>query len=713
MDVVPSDVEFLQGEIQAFITNETLALTTNGDRSAVHYSVTTAPKFGGLWLDFTPVTTFSQSDVDAGRLSYIQSNLTSAFDEFIMDVRDSAQNEIRDVEVDVIVKARVNIRDETISVSGDEPFYITVDLLDASDLASLTGDDPLYNVFILPRFGTLNVAEQQRRRRRDDWVKWRRTARRRRRKDSNEDELDSSFVAAKVIFSHEDVVNNRVTYSVNPNVTRADGEDGPQSDVFNFTLLAPNTQPAVGSLQLEVSLPPATAAPPVDDDDDDEYVYVYDAEDVEDDGKEYVTTALIVAGGVLTSICSIVAYRCYRLGRRRRWKRRQRELEALRPEDEPKQVERHAADLHPSEPLLTRSAWTEPMHVAKSEAEMRRLRAEHWQSRRRLNDALRCTAVDSTTDQQPQGDNGLDQTLLRQSRFQSPPNTSESPEHAWLDRFGRTQQSSTGDDTEDGQTEGQRERPALSHVTSPPSKTPPTCQSTQLTHTDTLLSWLDRPPTAPSPDHPQRSTSPTSKDQSYPARDDRTTSEVPAGLFGPTAARLPQLPVRYPHGPVDTERYSADRQTSSVDQQQHQHQDPLRPPPGHSSVPYPRPTPGPSDLLRSTMAQPPVAGGGAPRRDRVAHAQSRQRGDDACADGSHCGTSTTTPEMSVTARTAPYDDDVGYVTGSRAEQQVDDRGRHGDEAAHQVVYDWDKVDPQLIDLCRKTSPVLDKNQYWV
>jgi len=59
---------------------------------------------------------------------------------------------------------------------------------------------------------------------------------------------------------------------------------------------------------------------------------VDEAADDADDGSEYVTTALIVAGGVLTSVCSIIAYRCYRLSRRRRWKRRQRQLHA---DDEP------------------------------------------------------------------------------------------------------------------------------------------------------------------------------------------------------------------------------------------------------------------------------------------------------------------------------------------------------------------------------------------
>ena len=46
----------LQGEIQAAITNETLMLETNGDRSAVQYNVTDGPLNGQLSIDFLPVT---------------------------------------------------------------------------------------------------------------------------------------------------------------------------------------------------------------------------------------------------------------------------------------------------------------------------------------------------------------------------------------------------------------------------------------------------------------------------------------------------------------------------------------------------------------------------------------------------------------------------------------------------------------------------------
>ena len=88
-----------------------------------------------------------------------------------------------------------------------------------------------------------------------------------------DDELESSFFEPKLVFSHDDVVNDRVTYELSPNATHPDLDDedgGPQNDVFNFTLIAPRTQPAVGSLQLEVDLPPATDPPqPADLDDPD------------------------------------------------------------------------------------------------------------------------------------------------------------------------------------------------------------------------------------------------------------------------------------------------------------------------------------------------------------------------------------------------------------------------------------------------------------
>jgi len=695
------NVHILQGNISAIITNKTLVLETNGNRSAVYYDVTQQPVYGLLMIDYLPVTSFSQADVDSGRLSYFQHDLeSSAFDNFILDVRDS---EVRGVVVEVEVDPRIHVRDDAISVDGDGPFQITVDMLDASELAEMTDSNPEYNVFVLPRLGTLSVASGTGRRRRGDWLEWQRT--RRKRANGN----DEDKVETQMTFTHDDVVNNRVEYTPNPNAVPTNGDDGPQEDGFDYVLRAPRVQPAVGSLKLEVTLPPASEAPPLNVDDDDEYyVYVDDVEDDEEDGTEYVTTALIVGGGVLTSVCSIISYRCYRLSRRRRWKRRQRELEALRQDEKPESVERHAADLHPSEPLLMRSAWTEPMHVATSEGELRRIRAEHWMSnrqpRQRLNDALRCAGVDSAVDDQPQaapGDTDQKQTLPCDSVFpcsQSPqdgqdPYTSDrqgdlSRQSAWFDSFRGTQsQPSTRDDP----AETQRGPPTLSRFTEPLRRT-----------------------TRQSETHP------------YPARDDEVTPSSTDVSSSPAATR-------YPGGPLDAadvERHYNGRQTSAVDQsstrQQRPHQDLDRPTPDHSSIPWPGSTSVLSDPLRKFTLPPSVPNRGAPERDGLT--QTRQRGGDACADGSHCGpvhqdnvtgvTSTTMPETRVTRGTLPGDVDGGYVTGSRPRRQsvdTDMSSGHVDEVrpAQQVVYDWDKVDPQLLDLCRTTSPVLDKNQYWV
>ena len=765
-----NEVHIVQGDIEAMITNETLALETNGNRSTVYYDVTEAPEYGELMIDYLSVTSFSQVDVDSGQLFYFQSDMSSGFDQFRLDVRDSAHNEISGVLLAVIVEPRIHIQDDVIPVTSDGPFQITVDVLDAGELASLTGSDPVYHVFILPRLGTLSVTtdtQQRQRRRRDDSPTWQRI-RRKRRNGNDEDELESESVDTKLKFSHDDVVNNRVMYTPSPNAAPENGDNGPQQDGFNYTLMAPNTQPAVGSLKFEVRLPPATEAAPmkVDGDDDYNYVYVDDVEDSGESGSEYVTTALIVAGGALTSICSIISYRCYRLSRRRRWKRRQRELEALRQDDKPEPVERHAADLHPSEPLLTRSTWIEPMHVAASETELRQIRAEHWltnrQSRSRLNDALRCTGVDSAADDQqqaPPDHSDRVQTLPLDSAFpdsQASPSAQSTyssnrkddfpPRSVWFDSFSGTQPGrSTRDDPTEAQTlDRQRRPPTLSRLTEPLPVTSPndstTCQSdTRPTRTDTLLSWLDKPDAASSCDDPPRSTQPPSTAHSYPAHD-RLASQPTDGLSRPTTARLP---VVYPGGQqdtADTERYPNDRQTSAVDrsgtQQQHPHHDSDHPTPEHSSVPWPVSSPGRSDALRSTLPrftlQHSVPDRGASESDGLANVQTQERGGDPCTDGSHCSlvqrddvisgaTSTTIPDISESPGTLPGDDDGGYVTGSRPQRQLDDTdnssARHVEAgpaaAAQQVVYDWDKVDPQLLDLCRKTSPILDKNQYWV
>jgi len=629
-----NEVYIVQNDIRVVISNETLPLETNGDRSTVHYELTTEPGYGQLMIDYIPVTTFSQADVDAGRLFYFQSNLSSAYDEFTLGVRDSVKNEIEGVLVAVIVEPLVRTRDDPVSVDSDGPFHITLDYLDASRLATETNSDPVYEVFILPRLGTLGVIAG---RRRNDSVRAKR-------------DLDHEFFEPKLTFSHDDIVNEQVTYTPSPGASSSDG--GPQSDAFNYTLRALYAQPAVGSLKFTVTLPRATtAAPIVDGRVDDDYNYVYievDEDDGQDGSAVYVTTALIVAGGVLTSICSIVSYRCYRLSRRRRWKRRQRELDALRQDDKPSEtVERHAVDLHPSEPLLTRSAWTEPIHVAASEGELRRIRAQHWLTERHsrpraLNEALRCAGVDSAADDQtsptgrPHDDDDQqpyphdDQPYPRESVYRGPPASRPyedvtSPT-TWFDSFGATQPSwKTG------------QQPASTGLTDPQNGEQPG-------RTDTLLPWFDHSQRLP------RSTQSTLSSQSRPTPGNR----------------------------VGTERHSTDQQ---MDRARPQQQDPDHQLAKHSSYLVSRPVPIlalPADRLTG------------PGTD-VAHS-----------DPVHQGDVSSTPGPAISPARTSRPDDATYPAHSR-----------GDQAAQQIVYDWENVDPKLLDLCRKTSPVLDKNEHWV
>ena len=732
-------VHIVQGHLIATITNETLVLTTNGNRSTVYYEVARRPTYGELMVDWESVTSFTQSDVDSGRLSYVQLNKTSAYDDFVLNVRDSVGNEIVAEEVEVNVDPLIRVPEDAIKVDGDGPFQITVDMLDAGPLKELTGSEPEYDVVLLPRLGTLSVSEVTEQRRRRRRRREEPTTRRNGNDDETQEEIESSVYVPELIFSHDDVVNNRVTYTPSADAALEEQVDGPQEDGFGYILRAEGAQPAVGSLRFEVTLPPASEPPPVYVGDDDHYIYMDDVDDDGQIGSEYVTTALIVAGGVLTSICSIISYRCYRLSRRRRWKRRQREMEALRQDEQPETVERHAADLHPSEPLLTRSAWTEPMHVAASESELRRIRAEHWmtskQSRQRLNDALRSAGVQSPADDQTQGppaDTGQDQTLPRgfvfpgsqnpqsaQSAHNSDRKGDVPPQSAWLDSLSRSQPyRGTSDDGTDTQTLDRQRGPSSSSArTETLTGTSPTDNAARPSDThrgraDKLLSWFDQQDTASPHNDLQRSTSPTSTGHSHLDHDDRTIPES-----GPTAARVPVAQ------PLDTDRYSYDRQTPTVGrsshQRQHPSQDAQRSTPDHSSVPSPVLTERLPDALRSTTQRfglpPSAADRGAQERDELARAQTRERGADACADGSHCD--------DVTRGRLSDDNDLdgGYVTGSRPPHQHYDAvlsRANSDEAAptataQQVVYDWDKVDPQLLDLCRKTSPVLDKNQYWV
>ena len=90
----------------------------------------------------------------------------------------------------------------------------------------------------------------------------------------------------------------------------------------------------------------------------------------------------------------------------------------------------------------------------------------------------------------------------------------------------------------------------------------------------------------------------------------------------------------------------------------------------------------------------------------------RHYGEDYSTLGSKLSTSTETSKTVPTCKVTPLGDAGGpQSSGSSTGPPPGSRGPDsGDERAG---FNWEQVDPELLDHCRRTNPVLHKNKYWV
>ena len=84
----------------------------------------------------------------------------------------------------------------------------------------------------------------------------------------------------------------------------------------------------------------------------------------------------------------------------------------------------------------------------------------------------------------------------------------------------------------------------------------------------------------------------------------------------------------------------------------------------------------------------------------------RHYGEDSSTLGSKLSSSTETSKTVPMCKVTPLGDSTGASTGPPSTHGMDS----GDE---KTEFNWDQVDPELLDHCRRTNPVLHKNKYWV
>ncbi|XP_074651555.1 chondroitin sulfate proteoglycan 4-like [Tubulanus polymorphus] len=225
LEVKTSNLVITQGQSAVLITPDNIHTVTNDKRENIKFNVTKLPKFGKLFIHDDPVHQFSQPDVDKHALLYVQTDLTASSDSLVLTVynqRFSLENKFMNITVRPLLKMNA------MNASYGRSLPITTDVLDASELAKLTGSDPTYELLKLPRLGRIV------------------RSRKRVVRDANSNDFD-----AIKSFTHRDVVNNVIFYETKPLSNMA-----AKQDKFAFKIDAEFAQPAIEMLVINVSPPP-------------------------------------------------------------------------------------------------------------------------------------------------------------------------------------------------------------------------------------------------------------------------------------------------------------------------------------------------------------------------------------------------------------------------------------------------------------------------
>uniref|UniRef100_A0AAY4BN87 Laminin G domain-containing protein n=1 Tax=Denticeps clupeoides TaxID=299321 RepID=A0AAY4BN87_9TELE len=147
-----------QGETSVTLSNVHLAAETNGKNSTVHFHITRPAQHGKLLVDNKEVTTFCQEHLQQQRLSYHMTSLASSSDSFEFTAFTSEVN-LTDQLLSISVKPRIHVQ-PGVQVPNGVSFKLTPRFLNATDLAVLSGSDPVFEISAQPKYGKVTRASR-------------------------------------------------------------------------------------------------------------------------------------------------------------------------------------------------------------------------------------------------------------------------------------------------------------------------------------------------------------------------------------------------------------------------------------------------------------------------------------------------------------------------------------------------------------------------
>ena len=148
-------VAFQQNEQGCVITTELLNTSTNGRREETRFVVKERPEHGRL--DYLIDQGFTQSDLDARRVTYTPTSLDSHQDRFTVDIKNK-DRAIHNVTIQIQVIVWGQVRDDVmLDLESRYSAPLPENVLDLDDLQTAIHQPPMIEVFQPPKYGYLEM----------------------------------------------------------------------------------------------------------------------------------------------------------------------------------------------------------------------------------------------------------------------------------------------------------------------------------------------------------------------------------------------------------------------------------------------------------------------------------------------------------------------------------------------------------------------------
>ncbi|XP_049885189.1 chondroitin sulfate proteoglycan 4 [Pectinophora gossypiella] len=291
IDVIPvvinatslQPINLQQGVNLAKITTDQIYVETNAKKSKVWYNVTRHPTHGVIYVADVdrdrnlPVTTFSHKDLVDKMVRYVQNDMSAANDSFDLIAYVHNSNATRPFTIEVNVQPLMVLEDLRVE---SEKTKITLSVMDATGLATLSASDPVYTIIRKPTYGTIKKIIR------------------------SSGEKTSAREREIAYFTHEDVKAGVIYFVVNKKLINLNGLE----DRFRFLLSASIYQPALGEVKVIIGSRNKKNLPGPNDPESHEGVPVANGETA----SYYMMILMALSGTVLAIVVIFGLLKCRR-----------------------------------------------------------------------------------------------------------------------------------------------------------------------------------------------------------------------------------------------------------------------------------------------------------------------------------------------------------------------------------------------------------------